>query len=408
MKTNRFGHFCYFLFAFLLGNARGFHTSPACSSAIPPGHSQTRIPLRSSQKNNLDKGFNILELASGVLPQGNVVVVASEGWKLIWKRMMAELAPQDRTGAYQRPTYTFRSATPTLATDVGRYHLYTGNPCPWCHRAVLAMRLLDLKEQIGWTELEDNPRKASRGGWIFAASRPDRVFGGCRDLRELYDKLSDSGNYRGRCTAPLLVDTRTKTIVSNESSEILRLLNQLARDTSGGSSIDLVPFQLEQEIDAINAEIYGKLNNGVYRCGFATTQTAYDAANADVLQGLEYCEAKLSTSLYLCGSQLTEADVRLLPTILRFDGVYAPLFRAGGTHTRIRSDFPAIHAWLQRCWNTNPGVRQSIDLADACGSYYAQLFPLNPSGIVPAPVSAKALGLDHETTNLVAEIDGGL
>ena len=363
--------------------------------------------LMAKKKDGLDKGFQILELASGVLPQGNLVTVASASWKFIWKRMMAELAPQDRNGAYQRPSYTFRSPTTSLLlnddddNDATRYHLYTGNPCPWCHRAVLARSLLDLENSIGWTELEDNPRKASRGGWIFASARPDRIFGGCKDLRELYDTLCDDG-YKGRCTAPLLVDTNDRKIVSNESSEIIRLLNHLARrrKKKGSSStrIDLVPASLEEQIDNTNTQVYNLVNNGVYRCGFATTQQAYDAANADVLKGLTYCEDLLSNNPYLCGSEFTEADLRLLPTVLRFDGVYAPLFRAGGTHTRLRSDYPAIHQWLQRCWTTFPAVRESIDIADACGSYYAQLFPLNPSGILPAPVSAKALGLEDVTT----------
>lgn len=390
---------------------------------------------------NLDKGFNLLETASAVVPQGTIVTAVSEGWKFVWKRMMAELAPQDNCGAYQRPSYnnynwnyryesdnnnsnkksgstsiivvgdnpheqlplqTRTIATSSFPDEAGRYHVYTGNPCPWCHRVVLTMKLLDFSaDQIGWTVLEDNPRRASRGGWILSPQQPDFILGGCRDLREIYQTLAPG--YRGRCTAPLLIDTQTRRIVSNESAEICRLLNAatLSSGGGGGSSsssttttlrLDLVPPGLQAEIDSTNEWVYRLLNNGVYRCGFATSQSAYDAASRDVLHGLTRCEERLRTHDYLCGSQFTESDVRLLPTILRFDGVYAPLFKAGGTHLHIQSNYPAIHQWLQRCWI--PAVQESIDLADACSSYYKQLFPLNPGGIIPSAVTAKGLGLE--------------
>jgi len=138
--------------------------------------------------------------------------------------------------------------------------------------------------------------------------------------------------------------------------------------------------------------VYRLLNNGVYRCGFSTTQSAYDKASADVREGLNRCETLLSNQDFLCGSQLTEADLRLLPTMLRFDGVYSPLFKAGGTHLRVR-DYPNLHAWLKRCWAID-GVKESIDLADANQSYYKQLFPLNPGGIIPSTVTAAELGLE--------------
>jgi glutathionyl-hydroquinone reductase len=282
--------------------------------------------------------------------------------------------------------------------EPGRYHVYTGNPCPWCHRVVLTMKLLDfsIPNQIGWTVLEDNPRRASRGGWIFSSQQPDTVFGGCRDLRQVYDVLSIGGRYQGRCTAPLLVDTKTKRIVSNESADICRMLNRAALGSSAETMerrLNLVPSHLQAEVDETNEWVYRLVNNGVYRCGFATTQAAYDAASDNVREGLRRCEERLQQNLYLCGNDMTEADVRLLPTLLRMDGVYAPLFRAGGAQARIRTDYPATHAWLVRCWSRS-GVAESIDVSDACASYYRQLFPLNPSGIVPTPVTAKDLGLE--------------
>jgi putative glutathione S-transferase len=208
-------------------------------------------------------------------------------------------------------------------------------------------------------------------------------------LREIYDMCLP--NFTGRCTAPLLVDTMTKTIVSNESSDIVRMLGEVTFGDETKERMSLYPPDLSEDIDKANAWVYNLLNNGVYRCGFSTAQGAYDAASADVREGLQLCEGVLSRQDFLCGDRFTEADLRLLPTILRFDGVYAPLFKAGGTHLRIR-DFPSIHAWLRRCWGMS-GVQDSIDLAGANSSYFRQLFPLNPGGIVPSPVTAKELGL---------------
>ena len=240
--------------------------------------------------------------------------------------------------------------------------------------------------EVGVTQLVDDPVKASRGGWIFSPNDRDPV-ANCRDLRELYDLLSPG--YKGRCTAPLLVDTKSRTIVSNESSDIVRMLNS-ATFQSSKERRDLYPLELQKDIDATNDWVYALLGNAVYECGFSTTQSAYDKASAKVRQGLERCEKLLSTQDYLCGNVFTEADLRLLPTALRFDGVYATLFKA--SQLRIR-DYPALHVWLQRCWRM-PGVKSTIDLADANSSYYKQLFPLNPGGIVPTPVTAASLGLE--------------
>jgi putative glutathione S-transferase len=327
-----------------------------------------------------------------VVPQGKIVQAAKETWKFAWKRMMAELAPQDKSGNYQRPSYGFGAVIGSADhPDVaGRYHLYVGNPCPWCHRTVLAVKLLGFDDsQIGVTRLEDDPIKASRGGWIFARDRPDPLM--CQDLRELYDTLSPG--YKGRCTAPLLIDLQSKTIVSNESSDIVRMLDKCTLGKpKADERIDLYPESLQKEINEINDWAYKLLNNGVYRCGFSTSQSAYDQASRDVRQGLDRCNEILSRQPFLCGKAFTEADLRLLPTALRFDGAYAPLFRAAGGVARIR-DYPHLDQWLKRCWDL-PGVPNSIDLADASASYYKQLFPLNPGGILPTPLTAADLGLE--------------
>lgn len=257
----------------------------------------------------------------------------------------------------------------------------------WCHRVRLVLALRDITpSEVGVTLLVDDPVKASRGGWVFSSNDRDPV-ANSPDLRALYDFLSPG--YKGRCTAPLLVDIRTKSIVSNESSDIVRMLES-ATFQSDKTRRDLYPSSLEKEINKTNEWVYSFLSNGVYQCGFSTTQAAYNEASAKVQEGLERCESILSKQDFLCGSTFTETDLRLLPTMLRFDGVYAPLFKA--SNSRVR-DFPALHNWLRRCWQM-PGVPGTIDLSDACGSYYRNLFPLNPGGIVPVPVTAATLGLE--------------
>lgn len=347
----------------------------------------------------LDKGFNILEISSKFAPQGLVVQTAKEGWKFVWKKMMVELAPQDPDGAYSRPSLKFQGiiGSKEFPDEKGRYHLYTGNPCPWCHRAKLALNIRNISpNEIGQTQLIDDPVKATRGGWIFNNNQQknrDPLFGSS-DLSELYENLSP--NYQGRCTAPLLVDLKSKKIVSNESSDIVRMLNAMTMDwdpTILERKINLYPDELSTEIDQVNEWVYELLNNGVYKCGFSTRQSAYDKASADVREGLKKAEEVLSKKNYLCGDVFTEADLRLLPTILRFDGAYAPLFRAGGAHLRIR-DYPNILAWLQRCWDME-GVPESIDLQDATSSYYRQLFPLNAGGLVPTSITIEEIGLTN-------------
>ena len=313
---------------------------------------------------------------------------------------MTELAPQDKTGQYQRPTYGFDNTIGSQQFPIegnGRYHVYVGNPCPWCHRVRLVVNILGLQQQnlIGMTVLIDDPIKASRGGWVFDEA-PSQA-SGIKDLRELYNLLSPG--YQGRCTAPLLVDWKTKQIVSNESKDIVRMLPVLLQaetvTPSSSPNIDLCPGELVSQIDETNEWVYSLLNNGVYRCGFSTTQEAYDKACKDVLKGLERVEKIVENQNYLVSdTQVTESDIMLLPTLLRFDGVYSPLFKAGGTFIRLEVDYPATFQWLKRCWLDVAGVKESIDLTDACQSYYKQLFPLNPGGILPQEITPHKLHLE--------------
>uniref|UniRef100_A0A7S0DF75 GST C-terminal domain-containing protein n=2 Tax=Amorphochlora amoebiformis TaxID=1561963 RepID=A0A7S0DF75_9EUKA len=191
--------------------------------------------------------------------------------------------------------------------------------------------------------------------------------------------------YSGRCTAPLMVDCKTQTIVSNESEDIVRMLNDFdlldenqTQDDTHPLIVDLYPPQLRNQIDTANEWIYKSINNGVYRCGFSTSQEGYDRAIKDVTQGLDKLEEMLSKSRFLLGDKVTESDIRLLPTMARFDSVYNPFFKCT---TRTIKSMPNIQGWLQDMYQI-PGVPETLDLDDAIRSYYSNLFPLNPSGIV--------------------------
>ena len=349
--------------------------------------------------------------------------------------MVVELAPQEKgTGAYSRPRAAFTGEVSSSSFEAGRYRFYLGNACPWCHRVLLALVVRGLapavppipgrrggggggmmsgksdnneKWPVAVTAAADDAEKASRGGWVFDASvEKDPVFG-APDLARVY-ALANGGSYSGRCTAPLLLDAKSKKIVSNDSDGILRTLDALDLSSSSSSSssssppslasrVLLRPAELAPKIDSLNEEIYANLANGVYRCGFATEQSAYDAAALAVARQLDALEARLSESRFLLGDRFTDADLRLFPVVSRFDAVYVPLFRAAADPLALR--WPAVHAWCcdvarldTSRSNDGSGTSSSssssrlgdtIDVAAAKRSYFTSLFPLNPSGIVP-------------------------
>ncbi|KAK9809858.1 hypothetical protein WJX72_000438 [[Myrmecia] bisecta] len=339
-------------------------------------------------------GLNILEWTGGLVSQGLLVKGAKTGWRLAWETMMRELAPQTADGSYSRPTATFTSriGSAGFPAESGRYHLYVGNACPWCHRVLLALVLRGLTGHVTFSWLTDDPERASRGGWVF--DQPDPVFGR-RDLREVYDTASPG--YRGRCTAPLLVDKIARRIVNNESSQILQMLNAL--QLPGCTPVELYPRELAMQIDAVNDLVYDKINNGVYKSGFATTQAAYERAQRELYEALDIVEERLARHRFLVGDRFTDADLRLFPTIIRFDAVYATLFKC--CQRRV-ADYPNLSAWLHDVWQIQVGapgsmqVRDTIDIDDARCSYFNSLFPLNPGGIVPTGPTLRELDLDHD------------
>jgi len=287
--------------------------------------------------------------------------------------MVSELAPQSKSGDYIRPTYGFQGklGAPQHPATPGRYQLYVGNACPWCHRILLAKVFRNIStSQLPHTELVDDPTKASRGGWVFGMERDEQKDPLFRsyDLRALYERCSPG--YTGRCTAPLLIDKETGVIVSNESEDIVRMLNEVdfgaaaaaAREERSSTeervNVDLYPPHLQPDIDAANKWIYSGINNGVYRCGFATTQSAYDRAIDDVTESLDRVEKILSSSRFLLGEKITESDLRLLPTVARFDSVYFPFFKC--TNRRVEN-LPNLKGWLQDMYMI-PGVKETLDL----------------------------------------------
>jgi putative glutathione S-transferase len=257
----------------------------------------------------------------------------------------------------------------------GRYHLYVSLACPWAHRTLIVRALKGLETIIPisvthWLMAEQ--------GWTFQAGEgviPDTLYNS-RYLHELYSRADEQ--YTGRATVPVLWDQHTQTIVNNESSDIIRMLGS-AFDQIGARPGDFYPLALREEIDAVNARIYDTLNNGVYKCGFATTQSAYEAAAGPLFDTLDWLEDRLSRSRFLCGDTLTEADIRLFTTLVRFDAVYHGHFKC---NVRRIVDYRNLWAYTRDMFQL-PGVAATVDLAHIKRHYYMSHRRINPTGIVP-------------------------
>jgi putative glutathione S-transferase len=332
------------------------------------------------------------------VPKNALIGVAKAGWTFAWATMMAELAPQSRDGAYVRPTDVL-SAPVVAPAAPGRFVLYVGAACPWCHRATLTLALRGLGDAVRVVQLRGNP---DSGGWEFAPGGRDPVVPGATTLRDTYAALAPA--YTGRRTAPLLVDAQAGgAIVSNDSATICRLLNDAFAPPPGAAgAVELRPAALAAEVDALNAVLQGDVNDGVYRCGFATTQRAYAAARARLRDALAALDTSLATRRFVLGAAMTEPDVRLFATVIRLDAVYAGLFKCA-LHTP--HDFPHIHAWAQDVFRL-PGVAATVDVDVYRAQYYGSLFPLNPGGVVPAGPTAASLGYGREPPGRAA-LGGG-
>ncbi|WP_027171998.1 glutathione S-transferase family protein [Methylobacterium sp. 10] len=256
--------------------------------------------------------------------------------------------------------------------EAGRYHLYVSLSCPWAHRTLIMRALKGLEEAITVSVVD--PHMGSEG-WLFGGSpgaTPDTVNGANR-LYEVY--LKAVPDFTGRVTVPVLWDKQRRTIVSNESSEIIRMLN----DAFGGAGPDLYPEALRGEIDAVNARVYDAVNNGVYKAGFATTQDAYEEAFDALFAELDSLDERLGKARYLCGAALTEADIRLFTTLVRFDPVYVGHFKC---NLRRIADYPNLSHYLRDLYAL-PGIAGTVNLTHIKKHYYGSHPTLNPTGIVP-------------------------
>ena len=256
-----------------------------------------------------------------------------------------------------------------------RYHLYVSHACPWAHRTMIFRSLKGLEDMISHSVVHWLMRDE---GWTFDAAEgviADPLNNATR-LYQIYTRADKT--YSGRVTVPILWDKKQGTIVSNESSEIIRMLNT-AFDYLGAKKVDYYPEAKREEIDALNSRIYATLNNGVYRAGFATTQSAYEEAVIPLFKTLDWLEAILNAQTYLTGEEITEADWRLFTTLVRFDAVYFGHFKC---NIRRIADYPALSNYVGRLVDV-PGVSDTINMHHIKHHYYQSHQTINPSGVVP-------------------------
>ncbi|WP_062231174.1 glutathione S-transferase family protein [Aureimonas sp. N4] len=289
-------------------------------------------------------------------------------------------------GRFQRTVTSFRRwVTPdgapgpdgqdAVPAEAGRYHLYVSLACPWAHRTLILRKLKKLEDVISLSVVDWH---MAEEGWVFSERQgaiPDSV-NGAKRLYEVYLKADPT--YTGRVTVPVLWDKKEGTIVNNESAEILRMFNS-SFDAFGDASVDVCPVDLKAEIDAVNGFVYDKVNNGVYKCGFATTQDAYEDAFHELFGALDELEERLGRQRYLTGARITEADWRLFTTLIRFDPVYVGHFKCN--RKRI-ADYPNLFHYMLELYQW-PGVAETVDFHHIKHHYYESHGTINPTGIVP-------------------------
>jgi glutathionyl-hydroquinone reductase len=311
-------------------------------------------------------------------------------WTADWQPLQAK----DAKGGFVRQTSSFRNwITPDgglgptgeggFKAEAGRYHLYVALICPWASRTLIARKLKGLEEAISVSVVEP---VLTDQGWRFGdypGSNRDEL-NDATYLHEIYTKVDP--DISGRATVPVLWDKQRQTIVNNESAEIVRMLNS-GFGTLANDEFDLCPEDLRASIDALNDRIYPRLNNGVYRAGFATTQEAYEEAFRDVFGMLDELEERLDGKAFLFGDRLTETDIRLFVTLMRFDAAYHGLFKC---NLRRIADYPYLTAHVERMLAI-PGIAGTVNIDHIKRGYYS-IRSLNPTGIVPL---GPALGFDQ-------------
>ncbi len=291
-----------------------------------------------------------------------------------------------KDGHFVRPAAQFRnwitpdglpgpSGSGGFAAEADRYHLYVSYSCPWAHRTIIFRKLKGLENVISMSSVSPD---MLRDGWTFNVSEGssgDAANGKSR-LSEIY--LLANPRYTGRVSVPVLWDKKKRTIVNNESSEIIRMFNS-AFDALTNIHVDFYPEPLRPQIDRLNDLIYANINNGVYRAGFATSQTAYEQAFRNVFDTLEEIEQSLSQHRYLTENTLTEADWRLFCTLIRFDSVYYSHFKCNWRHIY---EYPNLSNYVRDLYQI-PGIAETVNIEQIKRHYYGSQRHVNPSGIVP-------------------------
>lgn len=262
-----------------------------------------------------------------------------------------------------------------FAAEAERYHLYVSHACPWAHRTLIIRALKGLQDITSVSVVHPLMPDES---WVFG-EYPGATEDHINHAHYLYENYQKANpNFDGLVTVPVLWDKKRETIVNNESSEIIRMLNTAFNDYTN-SEIDFYPESLRKEIDAINEVVYHNVNNGVYRTGFATTQTAYEQAYEQLFTTLDELEELLSKQRYLVGKQITEADWRLFTTLVRFDAVYYSHFK---TNKKRLMDYPNLWAYTRELYQI-PGVAETVNMDHIKYHYFASHRSINPTGIVP-------------------------
>ena len=280
-------------------------------------------------------------------------------------------------GEFVRTTSAFRNRVTAdgssgYPAEAGRYHLYVSLACPWAHRTLIARVLKGLQDVISVSVVEP----VMTQGWCFSEALPDHLHG-FGYLHQVYSAANPQ--YSGRVLVPVLWDKKTGAIVSNESAEIIRMFND-AFAAFSSSAVDLYPAPLRAEIDRVNGFVYDNINNGVYRCGFATEQAAYERAFDRLFSALDWAEGELGKRPYLVGDRPTEADWRLFTTLARFDAVYFGHFKCN--RNRVE-DFPNLSRYLRDLYLV-PGIAGTVNIDHIKRHYYMSHPHINPSRIVPA------------------------
>ncbi|AIO34486.1 hypothetical protein DM39_4148 [Burkholderia cenocepacia] len=273
--------------------------------------------------------------------------------------------------------------------EPNRYHLYVSNACPWSHRTAITVVLKGLDNVISLSSVAP---QVGTNGWTFvefADGDRDPIYN-ADHLYQIYCAVQ--ADYTGRVTVPVLFDKKTRTIVNNESTDIMRMLNSAFNSMARYPEIDLYPQALRDDIDSVNNLIYSTINNGVYRAGFAITQEQYEEAVVELFHTLDLLERRLAENRYLCGDRVTEADWRLFVTLIRFDLVYYSHFKC---NVRRIVDYPNLLGYVRELYQF-PGIAGTVNFKHIKNHYYRSHPTLNPTGIVPVGPDFSLFDTPHD------------